>query len=143
VMLEWLPERRVVSSVWQYGMWMVLLLMHACVLYFLLTKATVRGYEWQVAFFSGAMSEVLWEILFIQVMEVLLLNYGLVVALLASRIEATHHALLSCVLPRSGGKHSCRYREVPSTSMLRGVQMSQELSDMLNTRSCQCVCSCR
>jgi hypothetical protein len=133
VMLEWFPEKLVVSSVyWQYGMWMVLLLMHAGALYFLLAKAAVRGYEWQVAFFSGAMSEVLWDILFIQVMEVLLLDYGLVVVLLASRIEATRHVLLSCILTPSSGKHSIAwYREVPSAAMLRGMQVSLELSDML------------
>lgn len=54
VLQKWYPEKDWVSSAnWQYAMWIVLLLIHAGALYFLLAKAAIRGFAWQIAFFSS------------------------------------------------------------------------------------------
>jgi hypothetical protein len=133
VKLEWFPGNRVVSSVyWQYGMWMILLLMHVGALYFLLAKAAMRGYDWQVSFFRGALSEMILDILFIQVVEVLLLDYGLVVVMLSSQIQTSHRVFLNLILTRASRKHSRRYGDVASVAILRSVPLSQELSGLLN-----------
>lgn len=50
-MNRWLPVQRSRSVIWQYGMWTVLLLFYRGSLYFLLAKAAIRRYSWQIAFF--------------------------------------------------------------------------------------------
>jgi hypothetical protein len=75
VFLRWFPEKRYVSTeYWQYGMWIVLFLINCGALVFLLYKAAIRGYHWQVKFFRAAMSEALLDIFFIQVVEIVLLG---------------------------------------------------------------------
>jgi hypothetical protein len=84
---RWLPLQRSQSVFWQYGTWVALLLLHGGALYFLLAKAAIRGYSWQIAFFQACISEVLMDIFLIQVIEIVLLSYLLPVMLLSKSLK--------------------------------------------------------
>jgi hypothetical protein len=127
VFRDWFPEKRFLSSVyWQYAMWMLLLLMHAGAMYFLLAKAAIRGYSWQVTFFRVSVSEVLMDVFFIEILEVLLLDYLLVVMIFGSRMKLVQKQLSCTQLidlePERKGGGIKNYQEV----------MSKELASVTN-----------
>jgi len=98
-MLEWFPEQHYLSIVyWHYAMWLVLLLLHAGALYFLLAKAAIRGYSWQIAFFRATVSEILIDVLFIEVLHIAVLEYLLPGLLVAPEMEKMQTLVLMMLL---------------------------------------------
>jgi hypothetical protein len=125
---HWLPERYSISTVyWQYSMWAILICAHAGAWYFLLAKAAVRGFGWQISFFRATVWEILTDIFFIQVVEILLLDYALIVHLFGAKLK---HAL--AVLRASALEVEC-LPDRPFLSM--DVWSAQELHRLLQVHA--------
>eukprot|EP01033_Poteriospumella_lacustris_P007640 gene7640-5493_t len=82
-------EMYFVHEAWQYVFMVVLLVMNGGAFYFIISKAAMRGMNWQFAFLRACSLEWFTEIFLIEVLECLLLDFALA--------AYVHHEVLQCV----------------------------------------------